>query len=395
MILDDEVNVEDKIKELELDNEKLLSRDDEIFLFTEINNFLSKFKNAIINNNDDSEKIIDFSSVLTSIDTKKKQKAILNLLKCYYQSGFFKESMSAKVINYYLSYYLELIKEDKLPTSDEVDEYFRERDKYNLFRRKRIVIEKPYDLINGYILYLREREILIRKNLKLAIHVARTRSVDYKYLDDNINIAICGLVKAIDTYKVGKGIKFSSYATRVINNYMTRYNDRYGRLVRVPVGEEENLRKLKKYYNEFYICNGVYPSIDDIKNKYNWSYKIINLLRQFIEYPECLSLDKVLPDSDGVKLQDVVSDDRDEYANLVEKTDKIDINDLLISTLREEEIEVVKLFYGFDQDAKSYKEIEQILNIKPRRINHLLEKSKKKLRKKLLIDSTGRTKNNK
>lgn len=395
MILDDEVNVEDKIKELELDNEKLLSRDDEIFLFTEINNFLSKFKNAIINNNDDSEKIIDFSSVLTSIDTKKKQKAILNLLKCYYQSGFFKESMSAKVINYYLSYYLELIKKDKLPTSDEVDEYFRERDKYNLFKRKRIVIEKPYDLINGYILYLREREILIRKNLKLAIHVARTRSVDYKYLDDNINIAICGLVKAIDTYKVGKGIKFSSYATRVINNYMTRYNDRYGRLVRVPVGEEENLRKLKKYYNEFYICNGVYPSIDDIKNKYNWSYKIINLLRQFIEYPECLSLDKVLPDSDGVKLQDVVSDDRDEYANLVEKTDKIDINDLLISTLREEKIEVVKLFYGFDQDAKSYKEIEQILNIKPRRINHLLEKSKKKLRKKLLIDSIGRTKNNK
>ena len=395
MILDDEVNVEDKIKELELDNEKLLSRDDEIFLFTEINNFLSKFKNAIINNNDDSEKIIDFSSVLRSIDTKKKQKAILNLLKCYYQSGFFKESMSAKVINYYLSYYLELIKKDKLPTSDEVDEYFRERDKYNLFKRKRIVIEKPYDLINGYILYLREREILIRKNLKLAIHVARTRSVDYKYLDDNINIAICGLVKAIDTYKVGKGIKFSSYATRVINNYMTRYNDRYGRLVRVPVGEEENLRKLKKYYNEFYICNGVYPSIDDIKNKYNWSYKIINLLRQFIEYPECLSLDKVLPDSDGVKLQDVVSDDRDEYANLVEKTDKIDINDLLISTLREEEIEVVKLFYGFDQEAKSYKEIEQILNIKPRRINHLLEKSKKKLRKKLLIDSLGRTKNNK
>lgn len=395
MILDDEVNVEDKIKELELDNEKLLSRDDEIFLFTEINNFLSKFKNAIINNNDDSEKIIDFSSVLTSIDTKKTQKAILNLLKCYYQSGFFKESMSAKVINYYLSYYFELINKDKLPTSDEVDEYFRERDKYNLFRRKRIVIEKPYDLINGYILYLREREILIRKNLKLAIHVARTRSVDYKYLDDNINIAICGLVKAIDTYKVGKGIKFSSYATRVINNYMTRYNDRYGRLVRVPVGEEENLRKLKKYYNEFYICNGVYPSIDDIKNKYNWSYKIINLLRQFIEYPECLSLDKVLPDSDGVKLQDVVSDDRDEYANLVEKTDKIDINDLLISTLREEEIEVVKLFYGFDQDAKSYKEIEQILNIKPRRINHLLEKSKKKLRKKLLIDSIGRTKNNK
>ena len=395
MILDDEVNVEDKIKELELDNEKLLSRDDEIFLFTEINNFLSKFKNAIINNNDDGEKIIDFSSVLTSIDTKKTQKAILNLLKCYYQSGFFKESMSAKVINYYLSYYLELIKKDKLPTSDEVDEYFRERDKYNLFKRKRIVIEKPYDLINGYILYLREREILIRKNLKLAIHVARTRSVDYKYLDDNINIAICGLVKAIDTYKVGKGIKFSSYATRVINNYMTRYNDRYGRLVRVPVGEEENLRKLKKYYNEFYICNGVYPSIDDIKNKYNWSYKIINLLRQFIEYPECLSLDKVLPDSDGVKLKDVVSDDRDEYANLVEKTDKIDINDLLISTLREEEIEVVKLFYGFDQDAKSYKEIEQILNIKPRRINHLLEKSKKKLRKKLLIDSVGRPKNNK
>lgn len=395
MILDDEVNVEDKIKELELDNEKLLSRDDEIFLFTEINNFLSKFKNAIINNNDDSEKIIDFSSVLTSIDTKKKQKAILNLLKCYYQSGFFKESMNAKVINYYLSYYFELIKEDKLPTSDEVDEYFRERDKYNLFKRKRIVIEKPYDLINGYILYLREREILIRKNLKLAIHVARTRSVDYKYLDDNINIAICGLVKAIDTYKVGKDVKFSSYATRVINNYMTRYNDRYGRLVRVPVGEEENLRKLKKYYNEFYICNGVYPSIDDIKNKYNWSYKIINLLRQFIEYPECLSLDKVLPDSDGVKLKDVVSDDRDEYANLVEKTDKIDINDLLISTLREEEIEVVKLFYGFEQDAKSYKEIEQILNIKPRRINHLLEKSKKKLRKKLLIDSIGRTKNNK
>lgn len=63
------------------------------------------------------------------------------------------------------------------------------------------------------------RESLITNNIRLAISVAQK----FSYEEDYESVAMIGLVKAADTFDLGKEIKFATYATRVISNEILMY----------------------------------------------------------------------------------------------------------------------------------------------------------------------------
>ena len=61
------------------------------------------------------------------------------------------------------------------------------------------------------------REKLISHNMRLVVHISK------KYLDaldpaDMVSIGSVGLLKAIDTFRYGKGTQFATYAARCIEN---------------------------------------------------------------------------------------------------------------------------------------------------------------------------------
>ena len=61
------------------------------------------------------------------------------------------------------------------------------------------------------------RERLISHNMRLVVHISK------KYLDaldpaDMVSIGSIGLLKAIDTFRYGKGTQFATYAARCIEN---------------------------------------------------------------------------------------------------------------------------------------------------------------------------------
>ena len=63
----------------------------------------------------------------------------------------------------------------------------------------------------------RAREMLISHNMRLVVHISK------KYLDaldpaDMVSIGSVGLLKAIDTFRYGKGTQFATYAARCIEN---------------------------------------------------------------------------------------------------------------------------------------------------------------------------------
>ena len=61
------------------------------------------------------------------------------------------------------------------------------------------------------------RDILIRHNLRLVAHVVKKYS-QADETDDLISVGSLGLIKAINTYKLGLGTQFSTYAARCIEN---------------------------------------------------------------------------------------------------------------------------------------------------------------------------------
>ena len=62
------------------------------------------------------------------------------------------------------------------------------------------------------------RNILIERNLRLVAHVAKKYSTANVDQDDLISIGTIGLIKGINSYKLDKGSKLSTYVSRCIDN---------------------------------------------------------------------------------------------------------------------------------------------------------------------------------
>jgi RNA polymerase sporulation-specific sigma factor len=62
------------------------------------------------------------------------------------------------------------------------------------------------------------RNVLIEHNLRLVAHIAKKFEGKNEDRDDLISIGAIGLIKAVQTFNEGKGIKLSTYASRCIEN---------------------------------------------------------------------------------------------------------------------------------------------------------------------------------
>lgn len=62
------------------------------------------------------------------------------------------------------------------------------------------------------------REVLIERNLRLVAHIVKKYSSLDKDIDDLISIGTIGLIKAIDSFDMDKGIRLATYASRCIDN---------------------------------------------------------------------------------------------------------------------------------------------------------------------------------
>lgn len=62
------------------------------------------------------------------------------------------------------------------------------------------------------------KNMLVERNLRLVAHIAKKYSNTGKNPDDLISIGTIGLIKAVNTYKVGKSVRLATYAAKCIEN---------------------------------------------------------------------------------------------------------------------------------------------------------------------------------
>lgn len=67
------------------------------------------------------------------------------------------------------------------------------------------------------------KTILIKHNLRLVVHIAKTFSNAKVEMDDLFSIGAIGLIKAVNTFDVHKDVKLATYATRCIRNEILMY----------------------------------------------------------------------------------------------------------------------------------------------------------------------------
>ena len=62
------------------------------------------------------------------------------------------------------------------------------------------------------------KEVLIERNMRLVAHIAKKYNNANEDQDDLISIGTIGLIKAIETFKVDKGTRLATYASKCIEN---------------------------------------------------------------------------------------------------------------------------------------------------------------------------------
>ena len=67
------------------------------------------------------------------------------------------------------------------------------------------------------------RQILIERNLRLVVYIARRFENTGINIEDLISIGTIGLIKAVGTYRADKNIKLATYASRCIENEILMY----------------------------------------------------------------------------------------------------------------------------------------------------------------------------
>lgn len=70
---------------------------------------------------------------------------------------------------------------------------------------------------------LETRQILVERNLRLVVYIAKKFENTNICVDDLVSIGTIGLIKAINTFKPDKNIKLATYASRCIENEILMY----------------------------------------------------------------------------------------------------------------------------------------------------------------------------
>lgn len=86
------------------------------------------------------------------------------------------------------------------------------------------------------------KKILIERNLRLVVYIARKFENTGVGVEDLVSIGTIGLIKAINTFNPGKNIKLATYASRCIENEILMYLRRNNRMkTEISIDEPLNI----------------------------------------------------------------------------------------------------------------------------------------------------------
>ncbi|HEX2039582.1 MAG TPA: SigB/SigF/SigG family RNA polymerase sigma factor [Acidimicrobiales bacterium] len=218
------------------------------------------------------------------------------------------------------------------------------------------------------------RDELVEAHLGLAEYLARRFSNRGEPLDDLVQVASVGLLKAVDRFDPDRGVEFSTYATHTIVGELKRHFRDKGWAVRAPRRMQELYLRLGKIISTLSQDLGRSPTIPELATEAQVSEEEVLEALEAGQAYRFASLDAPSPgDDDGDTLGAHMGEDDPE---LVDAEHRAALSPL-ISQLppREQKILHYRFFEGMTQS-----EIAARLGISQMHVSRLLARSLAQLR---------------
>ncbi|MDW5597983.1 SigB/SigF/SigG family RNA polymerase sigma factor [Conexibacter stalactiti] len=228
----------------------------------------------------------------------------------------------------------------------------------------------------------RAREELITRFLPLARQLALRYYHGREPLDDLVQVASLGLVKAVDRFEVRRTTAFASYAVPVILGELRRYFRDNGWSLHLPRGLQEAVLAVDRTAARLQSEQGRSPTPAQIAAALDLTVEQVLEAMEAARATDTVSLDAPRPTADGERdaLVDALGDD-DRRLELVEYREAI-AGALDALPRREREI----LWLRFHED-RTQSEIATQLGVSQMQISRLLRRTVDRLR--TVADASG------
>jgi len=223
-------------------------------------------------------------------------------------------------------------------------------------------------------------QALCRANLRFVISVAKKYQGRGLPLSDLIQQGNLGLVTAAIKFDPDQGVKFISYAVWWIRQAILSALAHHGRSVRVPLNRAAELSKILKTKQKMKVELDREPTSEEIARKLEMNPATVEML-EALNAGE-VRLDAPIGDSEDSSLVErFVTEEATTAVTEVEDRLLKDEIDEALSTLRERDALVLRLYYGLGEGREhTLEEIGQQLGITRERVRQLRDRALKELR---------------
>lgn len=200
------------------------------------------------------------------------------------------------------------------------------------------------------------RNHILEKYLYIAEIVAKKfvgRGVEY---DDLFQVASLALVKSLDRFEIGRGVKFASFATPTLVGEIKNYFRDKTRMVRISRRESEMIRKLEEAKTVLTAKYGRSATPEQMAEYLELSVERVLELMEAQSVGYATSLDSFVALGEDSQLIKLVGSMDNAYEQIEDK----DFLDYCLDHLSDVEKKVIEQRYGQD---KSQREVAAMLGV--------------------------------
>ncbi|MBI4552777.1 MAG: RNA polymerase sigma factor RpoD/SigA [Candidatus Latescibacteria bacterium] len=220
---------------------------------------------------------------------------------------------------------------------------------------------------------------LVQSNLRFVVAVAKQYQNQGLPLSDLINEGNLGLIKAAERFDEAKGFKFISYAVWWVRQAILQALAEQSRIFRLPLNRVEELRRINKVLRGLKQEYGREPSTLEIAEQLSMNQNdIADTLKMFSTH---LSLDASFNYGEDGRLLDILEDKTQESPDgrLMDSALKEEVH-WALNTLSAREAEVVRLYFGIDEDRPfTLDEIGRRFGLTRERVRQIKERAIRRL----------------